>query len=90
MNSSQHKSKDSKTQLVLLKSWNVVFSIGKNKASRPDGFTTEFFKESWQTIGQDLTAVVMDFFEQGRLLKEVGNTIIALVPKTAVPASQND
>ena len=33
---------------------------------------------------------MLDFFNTGRLLREVSSTIIALVPKTQIPASQKD
>ena len=41
-------------------------------------------------VGGDLTHAVLDFFNTGRLLREVSSTIIALVPKTQIPASQKD
>ena len=64
--------------------------FGRNKAPGPDGFTAEFYKECWDSVGGDITLAVLDFFNTGRLLPEVSSTIIALVPKTQIPASQKD
>ena len=43
----------------------------------------EFFTYSWETIGKDTTSAILEFFKMGRLLREVGNSVIALVPKVA-------
>ncbi|GJT12741.1 RNA-directed DNA polymerase, eukaryota, reverse transcriptase zinc-binding domain protein [Tanacetum coccineum] len=41
--------------------------IDDNKALGPDGFTSKFFKASWQTTGKDLCAVVKEFFSSGKI-----------------------
>lgn len=39
-----------------------MFSLPKNKASRPGGFTTEFFTTSWDVVGYDLVKAVQISF----------------------------
>jgi hypothetical protein len=40
-------------------------SIGDDKSPGADGFSSFFFKKSWDVVGQDLCAVVRDFFQSG-------------------------
>ncbi|KAG7577371.1 Endonuclease/exonuclease/phosphatase superfamily [Arabidopsis thaliana x Arabidopsis arenosa] len=60
----------------------TVFSLPRNKAPGPDGFTVDFFINSWSVVGPSLIAAVVDFFKTGKLLKQVNATILALIPKT--------
>ncbi|GJW67075.1 hypothetical protein Tco_0121499 [Tanacetum coccineum] len=39
-----------------------MFDIGKDKAPGPDGFTSAFFKKSWDVVGPDLCNAIRDFF----------------------------
>ncbi|XP_039173780.1 uncharacterized protein LOC120296168 [Eucalyptus grandis] len=50
----------------------------------------EFFKENWDLVGHLVTTTVGDFFASGRLLKEVNNTILVLVPKVPNASSVDD
>lgn len=43
--------------------------------------TSEFFKESWLVIGDDVTVAVQSFFLKGFLPKGLNSTILALIPK---------
>jgi mannosylglycoprotein endo-beta-mannosidase len=61
----------------------ALFSIGNTKSPGPDGYSSLFFKNSWDVVGQDVCAAVRDFFQSGQLLKQTNHCIIALVPKTA-------
>ncbi|KAJ9555234.1 hypothetical protein OSB04_009848 [Centaurea solstitialis] len=60
---------------------NAIFGIGNDKAPGSDGFTSKFFKSSWDVVGEDVTIAVHNFFYSGRLLKEVNHTLICLIPK---------
>lgn len=40
----------------------VVFSLNKNSASGPDGFTGAFYKECWDIVGSDIIRLVRAFF----------------------------
>ncbi|XP_021991414.1 uncharacterized protein LOC110888182 [Helianthus annuus] len=68
----------------------AMFSIGENKAPGPDGFTSAFFKHSWDIVGDEVTNAILDFFQNGKLLKQVNHTILALVPKKDTPNSVID
>ena len=59
----------------------VLFRMPGNKSPGPDGFTTEFFKEAWEIIGDDITMAVQSFFVKGFLPKGLNSTILTLVPK---------
>jgi hypothetical protein len=37
------------------------FGIGNDKAHEPDGYSSLFFKKSWDTVGEDFCAAVRDF-----------------------------
>ncbi|GJV19061.1 hypothetical protein Tco_1368081 [Tanacetum coccineum] len=68
----------------------AMFSMGSDKSPGLDGFTAAFFKDTWEIIGSDVTKVICEFFTNGRLLKELNHTIIALIPKVNAPARVND
>lgn len=59
----------------------VFFSMPLNKSPGPDGFTVEFFRESWLVIGQEVTMAISSFFSYGFLPKGLNSTILALIPK---------
>lgn len=58
-----------------------VFSLPCNRSPGPDGFTGEFFKVSWDIIGEDFTRAVREFFASGQMLRQWNATAITLVPK---------
>nr|GFB91334.1 putative RNA-directed DNA polymerase, eukaryota, reverse transcriptase zinc-binding domain protein [Tanacetum cinerariifolium] len=68
----------------------AMFSMGNDKSSGPDGFTAAFFKGAWDIVANDVTNVVREFFINGKLLKELSHTIIALVPKVVSTSCVND
>ena len=59
----------------------ILFRMPGNKSPGPDGFTSDFFKEAWQVIGDDVTVAIQSFFQKGFLPKGTNSTILALVPK---------
>ncbi|KAL8119827.1 hypothetical protein AgCh_017083 [Apium graveolens] len=63
----------------------VIFHMGDDKASGPDGYSALFFKKAWVIIGDDVCHAVKEFFVTGKLLKEVNATLIALIPKIEHP-----
>ncbi|GJZ35720.1 hypothetical protein Tco_0581537 [Tanacetum coccineum] len=68
----------------------ALFDIDGNKAPGPDGFSSQFFKDSWSVVGDDVCKAVRDFFSNGKLLKEINATVISLVPKVASPSKVSD
>ena len=59
----------------------VLFSMPSNKSLGPDGYSCEFFKETWQMVGKDFVVAIQSFFKTGYLPKGVNSTILALIPK---------
>ncbi|KAK3204582.1 hypothetical protein Dsin_018628 [Dipteronia sinensis] len=68
----------------------VCFSFHPNKAPGPDGFNAHFFKITWDIVGEDFISAIQEFFRSGLLLKEVNDTILALVPKVPNPSKMED
>ena len=64
---------------------NTQFSIDSNKTPGPDGFGAGFFKNYGQSIKKDLFSCILEFFMNGKILKEINHTFIALIPKTNSP-----
>ncbi|GAA0146752.1 hypothetical protein LIER_36376 [Lithospermum erythrorhizon] len=61
----------------------TLWEMDGDKAPGPDGFSATFFKANWDLVGQDLTLCVQEFFNTGKLLKQLNHTIVALIPKTS-------
>ncbi|XP_062100396.1 uncharacterized protein LOC133806292 [Humulus lupulus] len=78
-------------QLALIKPFtkkdvkNAMFSIGSIKSLGPDGYGSGFFKSMWNEIGDDISAAVLGFFQQGILPKGLNNALLSLIPKVANP-----
>lgn len=59
----------------------VIFSMASEKSPGPDGYTSEFFKATWDIIGPDFVVPVQAFFDTGFMPKGINSTILALIPK---------
>ncbi|GJS64722.1 RNA-directed DNA polymerase, eukaryota, reverse transcriptase zinc-binding domain protein [Tanacetum coccineum] len=66
----------------------VIFCMADG--SRPGWVFCQFFLSSWAIIGDEVCFAIQDFFKNGKLLKEVNDTIIALVPKSQTPQKVSD
>ncbi|GJT75665.1 hypothetical protein Tco_1042390 [Tanacetum coccineum] len=75
---------DLRIKIAMFFLWVVTKSPGS------DGFTAAFFKDTWEIIGSDVTKAICEFFTNGRFLKELNHTIIALIPKVNARARVND
>ncbi|KAL0294421.1 UNVERIFIED_CONTAM: hypothetical protein Sradi_6889000 [Sesamum radiatum] len=56
------------------------------QAPGPDGYSAGFYKAAWSVIGGEVTQAILDFFRNGRLLKQINATLISLIPKVNSPA----
>lgn len=56
-------------------------SIDYVKSPGPDGYNSKFFIACWNIVGQDFCNAIREFFDSGKLLKQVNATFIALIPK---------
>ena len=68
----------------------AFFSLPSNKASGPDGYTSEFFKVTWSIIGPEVSQAVLEFFSSGSLLKQWNATTMVLIPKITNASSTAD
>ncbi|GKA97209.1 RNA-directed DNA polymerase, eukaryota, reverse transcriptase zinc-binding domain protein, partial [Tanacetum coccineum] len=68
----------------------AMFDIDSNKASEPDGFTSEFFKRAWSIVGIEVCLAIKEFFKNGKLLGEINSTLIAPIPKINTPSKVSD
>ncbi|XP_024009969.1 uncharacterized protein LOC112085166 [Eutrema salsugineum] len=59
----------------------TLFALPLSKSPGPDGYFVEFFRASWATVGKDVIASVSEFFRNRRLLRDINNTAISLIPK---------
>ncbi|XP_074283682.1 uncharacterized protein LOC141608218 [Silene latifolia] len=49
-----------------------IFSIPNGKSPGPDGYSSQFYKDAWDIVGDEVGAAVVNFFEYGRLLVQFG------------------
>ncbi|KAL2225770.1 UNVERIFIED_CONTAM: putative mitochondrial protein, partial [Sesamum indicum] len=68
----------------------VIFHIAEGKAPGPDGYSSGFFKAAWLIVGQEVSSAVLDFFNTGRILKQINTTLLALIPKVHSPMNVGD
>ena len=65
-------------------------SLPRNKTSGPDGFSAEFFRDSWSIVGPEVLAAIREFFVSGQLLKQWNATTLVLIPKISNASSISD
>jgi len=65
--------------------YSALFDMDPHKAPGPDGFSASFFQDHWPIIKDQLCFAIKDFFQSGKMLKEVNHTFIALIPKVENP-----
>lgn len=63
----------------------AVFSIHNCKSPGHDGYNSEFFKHSWEKVGDEVCNVVFENFEKGELGNQINHTILVLLPKNEQP-----
>ncbi|XP_074300303.1 uncharacterized protein LOC141631543 [Silene latifolia] len=59
----------------------ALFSVPNEKAPGPDVFSSIFFKDAYDIIGEDVVRAVMKFFTNGQLLHQINATVLTLIPK---------
>lgn len=68
----------------------ALWSIDAMKAPGPDGFSSGFYKATWDIVADDVVEAISDFFKSGKLLQQVNATNIYLVPKVQNPTKVSD
>jgi hypothetical protein len=57
------------------------------KAPSPDGYTSEFYQQHWETMGDVVCEAVLYFFNSNKMNVAINATYIALIPKNSNPSS---
>ncbi|XP_070019496.1 uncharacterized protein [Nicotiana sylvestris] len=86
-NRERNKREDTKLLLGIIWGCKSYIGIDDNKAPGIDGFNSLFFKKTWVTIGEEVTEVVLEFFDTQKLYQPINCTSITLVPKIKTPTS---
>lgn len=61
--------------------WETLKSMKKNASPGPDGFNVAFYLAAWNWIGDDVTALINNFYVTGILPAHLNETHITLIPK---------
>jgi len=64
----------------------ALFSIDSSKTLGPDGFGPGFFKQYWDLVKNNFFNCIVEFFEKGKLLRQINHTFLALIPKRDNPS----
>ncbi|XP_074288508.1 uncharacterized protein LOC141613665 [Silene latifolia] len=64
-----------------------LFSIPSCKSPGPDGYNSQFYKDAWDVVGDEICASIINFFDSGQLLSQINATVITLIPKIDRPTS---
>lgn len=62
--------------------WSMM-KIDQTKSPDPDGYGSGFCKEAWGIVGRDIA--LLELFQNGKLLRQVDATNIALIPMVDSP-----
>lgn len=68
----------------------VIWYINDNKVSGSDGYNSQFFKDNWEIVGDDVCFSILDFFDKGKMFKQMNYIIIILILKVKYPESVNE
>jgi hypothetical protein len=64
--------------------WDTLKGMKRNASPGPDGFNVEFYLATWDWIGDDVHAIINNFFINGVLPPQSNKTHIALIPKKLI------
>jgi hypothetical protein len=68
----------------------TIFDMYNQKVPGPDGLPALFYKKYWHIVGVTVIEAIQSFFTSGKLLKEVNNSLIVLIPKNKNHISVNN
>ncbi|CAN0866442.1 Transposon TX1 uncharacterized 149 kDa protein [Linum grandiflorum] len=68
----------------------AVFALGADKAPGPDGFSGEFYRSFWNTIGEEFCSEVKDFFHTSVMPPGWNDTHLALITKIPNPTAMTN
>jgi hypothetical protein len=67
----------------------TLFGMQSLKSPGPDGLPPLFYKKYWKVVGQSVIKAVQNFFISSKMLREVNNSYIVLIPKIQNPSTFN-
>uniref|UniRef100_A0A803PRU1 Reverse transcriptase domain-containing protein n=1 Tax=Cannabis sativa TaxID=3483 RepID=A0A803PRU1_CANSA len=59
----------------------AMFDIPGAKAPGPDGYSSYFFQDNWNLVGEDICNAVRSFLHSGKILREINCTALTIIPK---------
>jgi len=68
----------------------AVWGCDSFKSPGPDGVNFGFIKEFWEELKDDVMRFISEFHRNGKFMKGINNTFIALIPKIDSPQRLND
>ena len=67
----------------------ILLGMQSLKSPSPDGLPPLFYKKYWCVVRKSVILAVQNFFILGKMLKEVNNSFIVLIPKIQNPSAIN-
>ncbi|XP_030478196.2 uncharacterized protein LOC115695257 [Cannabis sativa] len=67
-----------------------MFDIPGAKAPGPDGYSSYFFQDNWNLVGEDICNAVRSFLHSVKILREINCTALTIIPKVRCPNNQGD
>jgi len=59
----------------------VTWSYQGSNATGPDGFNFNLYKKAWPLIGDEMFLLVLEFFKESKMPKDINNACITLILK---------
>jgi len=66
---------------------NVIWSMEKDKAPGPDGFSIHFYRACWSIIKSNLQRMIKSFQQKAKVGGGTNSTFLALIPKEVSPGT---
>ncbi|GFS28866.1 hypothetical protein Acr_00g0004350 [Actinidia rufa] len=70
--------------------WSAIMSCDGNKAPGPDGFNMLSVKKGWNFMKKDIMLFFSEFHRNGRLVRSMNSSFLALIPKVDNPIALSD
>lgn len=68
----------------------ALWSIAGDKSVGPDGYGSQFYKDCWSVVKQDVIESVKEFFNTSKMLRIINKTTLTLIPKNNHAAEVGD
>jgi hypothetical protein len=59
----------------------AVWECDSSKNPGPDGVSLGFIKDFWEDMKEDIIRFLVEFHENGKIVKGINSSFIALIPK---------